>query len=250
MSRRALERASRAESIHKITLVALILAVFAAACTSSQGALVDDGNEAFVQGNYRDALESYRKAEVDAADEPEPYYNTGNALIRQQENEDAARHLQQALKTADPELAADIAFNLGNAHYEVGDFDAAAEAYIESLRFDPGAPDAKHNLELALQRVQEQEQEPDPPQDQEGDQDDPEQGDEEEEDADEGQEDEDGEEGEQGDDQEPPDSAEQEESLTEEQARQLLDALTQDTEALQQRPLFNGREPGRPAQDW
>ena len=36
------------------------------------------------------------------------YYNTGNALIRQQENEDAARHLQQALKTADPELAADI----------------------------------------------------------------------------------------------------------------------------------------------
>ena len=29
------------------------------------------------------------------------YYNTGNALIRRQENEDAARHLQQALKTAE-----------------------------------------------------------------------------------------------------------------------------------------------------
>ncbi len=237
--------------IPKITLVALILALFAvmaAACTSSQGALLDDGNEAFVQGNFRDALQSYRKAEVAAPDEPEPYYNTGNALIRQQENEDAARHLQQALKTADPELAADIAFNLGNAHYEDGDFDAAVAAYIESLRFDPGAPDAKHNLELALQRVQEQE--PDPEQEEEGEQPDPEpeeQGDEEEEDADDGQ---DGEDGEEGDNQDLPDQAGQEEALTEEQARQLLDTLTQDTEALQQRQLLNGDEPGRPAQDW
>jgi Ca-activated chloride channel homolog len=237
--------------IPKITLVALILAVFAAACTSSQAALVDDGNEAFVQGNFTDALQSYRKAEVDAPDEPEPYYNTGNVLIRQQENEDAARHLQQALKTADPELAAAVAFNLGNAHYEVGDFDAAAEAYIESLRLDPGAPDAKHNLELALQRVrEEQEQEPDPQEEQDGDQQDPEQSDEEEEDAEEGPDDEEGEEGEDGDEQDVPNPTEQQEALTEEQARQLLDALTQDTEALQQRQLLNGGEPGRPAQDW
>lgn len=233
--------------IIRFTLIALILAILATACTSSQGALVDDGNEAFVQGNFNDALQSYRKAEVDAPDEPEPYYNTGNVLIRQQENEDAVRHLQQALKTADPELAADVAFNLGNAHYEVGDFDAAAQAYIESLRLDPGAPDAKHNLELALQRVEEEQDQSEPPQEQEGDQEDPEQGDEEEEDADEGQ---DGEEGEEGDELEPPDPAEQEEALTEEQARQLLDALTQDTEALQQRQLINGGEPGRPAQDW
>ena len=233
--------------IHKITLIMMLALVLAAACTSGQAALVDDGNEAFVQGNFNDALQSYRKAEVDAPDEPEPYYNTGNVLIRQQENEDAARHLQQALKTADPELAADIAFNLGNAHYEVGDFDAAAEAYIESLRFDPGAPDAKHNLELALQRVQEEEDQPDDQDEQDGDQDDPEQGEEEEEDADEGQGDE---EGEEGDEQDLPDQAEQDEPLTEEQARQLLDTLTQDTEALQQRQLLNGDEPGRPAQDW
>ncbi len=236
-------RARRGTLIAKFALL-LGVAVLAAACTSSQGALLDEGNEAFVRGDFSEALESYNKAEVDSPDEPEPYYNTGNALIRRQENEDAARHLQQALKTADPELAANAAFNLGNAHYELGDFDAAAAAYIESLRLDPGAPDAKHNLELALQRVAEQEATD--PQDEEGQQDDEQQGDEEEDPAD-GEEEQD-DEGAEGDDQGEP--APQDEALTEEQARQLLDALTQDAETLPQRLQFNGGDPRRPAQDW
>jgi Ca-activated chloride channel family protein len=222
-------------------MLAVFAAILAAACASSQSELLEDGNEAFVQGDFDEALESYHKAEVDAPDEPEPYYNAGNSLIRRQENEDAARHLQQALKTADPELAVDAAFNLGNAHFELGDFDAAAEAYIESLRLDPGAPDAKHNLELALQRGQEQGSTD--PQDEEGEQSDPQEGEEEEDSTD-------GQDSEESDEQDPSDPSEQNEALTEAQARQLLDALMQDSEALQQHLQFNDGDPSRPAQDW
>ncbi len=227
--------------IVRLTILAVFAAILAAACASSQSKSLEDGNEAFVQGDFDEALESYHKAEVDAPDEPEPYYNVGNSLIRQQKNEDAVRHLQQALKTSDPDLVVDAAFNLGNAHFELGDFDAAAEAYIESLRLDPGAPDAKHNLELALQRGQEQGSTD--PQNEEGEQSDP-QGGEDEDDSTDGQD------SEESDEQDPSDPSEQNEALTEEQARQLLDALTQDSEALQQRLQFNGGDPRRPAQDW
>lgn len=232
----------------KVFAIALIAAMLAAACVSPQGALLDEGNAAFETGDFDAAAQSYQKAQVESPDVAEPYYNAGNALLRRQENEDAVRHLQQALKTADPELTSDAAFNLGNAHFEQGDFDAAVEAYKESLRVDPGAPDAKHNLELALQRAEEQQQ--DETQTEDGEEEEDARGGEQDERPDEGQ---DEEETEPAD--EPPQPGEspqdtQDDALTEEQARRLLDALAQDAEALQQRLQFNGGDPRRPAQDW
>ncbi len=226
-------------------LAAALGLALAAGCASGQGALVSRGNDEFERGDYREAARSYQRAAVEQPDVPEPYYNAGNALHRQQRNAEAARHLEQAMETAGTELGADAAFSLGNAHFRAGDYEAAADAYRRSLRLDPWAQDAKHNLELALGRIESESEdeedsaaEPRPtPQPQAGDS---------------PQEPGDGEPqgGEGGGDESPSDPAGQEEPLTEEQARRLLEALSEDAGTLDQRLRTGISAPVRPEQDW
>lgn len=211
------------------------------ACGSSQSDLVGQGNRAFEEGDFDAATQRYQRAEVEAPDLSQPYYNAGNSLLRQDKPEDAVRHLEQALRTAGPELGADAAFNLGNAYFESGDYDAAAQAYADSLRLAPEELDAKHNLELALQRMQqdrvEPQESPEPEEQGEGeDEDQPDPQEQREED--------------QAGDETDSSPTEQQEVLTEEQAHRLLEALSQDADTLEQRLQFGTGQSLDPAQDW
>ena len=223
-----------------VVVGAVLSILSAAACASPQSELVGQGNSAFEQGDFDAATHRYQRAEVEAPDAPEPYYNAGNSLLRQDRAEEAARHLEQALGGAGHELGADAAFNLGNAYFESGDYAAAAEAYADSLRRAPEEMDAKHNLELALQRMGqdqvEPEESPEPVDQGDGedeDQPDPRQQEEE-----------------QSGDETESSPAQQQEALTEEQAHRLLESLSQDAETLEQRLQFGTGRSLEPAQDW
>ena len=51
------------------------------------------------------------------------------------------------------------AYNLGNAAFTQGDAAAAAEYYRQAIRIDPNQADARHNLELALRKLEAQNKE-------------------------------------------------------------------------------------------
>jgi len=68
----------------------------------------------------------------------------------------ALAQTEQALKTADPALATQAWYNLGNAFFGAEKWPQAVEAYKEALRLRPGDGEAKHNLELALQKLEQQ----------------------------------------------------------------------------------------------
>ena len=90
---------------------------------------------------------------------PEPAYNSGNALYRQELYDEARSRYDNSLETARPELSQNVAFNTGNSLFQFEAFEDAVEAYKQALRLDPNDEDAKHNLELALKRIEEREQE-------------------------------------------------------------------------------------------
>jgi tetratricopeptide (TPR) repeat protein len=121
------------------------------------------GNRAYRRGAIGEAVERYREAIAATGGSARLRYNLGTALLSLGEPEQAAEEFRAALEAASPELRARAFYNLGNAlarttgagSATADDLRAAIEAYRRSLLLDPAGDDARWNLELALQRLQE-----------------------------------------------------------------------------------------------
>ena len=143
-------------TIHFMKKLILLLFIFLlTACGQSVEKLNNRGNEAFVEQDYQAALEAYRSAQVEEPDTPEPYYNAANTFYRQDDYQQANLQVQQALRSAENNLAQSSFYNLGNTYFQSQHFEQAVEAYKQSLRLNPNDQDAKYNLELALQAIAE-----------------------------------------------------------------------------------------------
>ncbi len=208
------------------------------------------GNEHFDNAAYAEALDDYRQAQVAAPDRPEPYYNAANAYNRQGEVAGAQAQTDQALKTAEDELAAQAWYNLGNAYFDAQQWQAAVEAYKEALRITPDDQDAKYNLELALQQLQESQEQQEQDQEQEESEEQQAQQDDEENDS-EGEQEQQSSESEEEQQQQEGGQQQQETQMTPEQARQLLQAILGDSETLQERLQRMYQAPGgAPEEEW
>ncbi|MCB0251017.1 MAG: tetratricopeptide repeat protein, partial [Anaerolineae bacterium] len=142
-----------------LILAMLTSALLAGACSASAPKLTDAGNEAFTQEAYDEALQAYQEAQVKSPELAEPYYNAANALYRQGNYEEALKQLQKALQVSESDaLAQNAHFNAGNAAFNGEDWQAAVDDYTAALLRNPDDQDAKVNLELALQKLQEQQQ--------------------------------------------------------------------------------------------
>jgi Ca-activated chloride channel family protein len=142
-------------------LLAILIPPFLFASTAfadSAGSRNQAGNRLFEQGKYQDAEKAYLDAQVTMPGKPELSYNLGNSLIKQKKYDQALQSLRLALSRGDRNLQANSWYNAGNALYETGNFQDSAQAFIQSLRLNPSDRDAKHNLELALKKMQEQQQ--------------------------------------------------------------------------------------------
>ena len=239
-------------AVMALALIAALLASSLLACGRQTPQANSQGNDAFEAQDYSGAIEAYRRAQESSPDLPEPFYNSGNAQYRQESYDDALSSYDQAQLNAGEELTGGIHFNRGNVHVNREAYGEAAEAYKEVLRLNPDDADAKHNLELTLRQMQ-REQEQQEQQGQQDQQDQQQQGEQEqqqsgeqeqeEQDSQDGQDEQeqpeaeqDGEQEQQQDGQQQPQpgpGGEQPPPLTEEQARQLLEAVGNDAETLQ-----------------
>lgn len=149
------------EKFDRVLLVAagvVFLVLANAGCGRSAAELNNQGNEAFDNQDYHTSLESYQQAHWESPELAEPVYNSGNSYYRQQGFDEAQESYENALAIADKTLTQNIMFNLGNALFSALRFDEAIEAYKQALRIDPDDMDAKHNLELVLREQQDQDE--------------------------------------------------------------------------------------------
>jgi len=236
----------------------LLLAVVAlAGCGQSAETLNNKGNEAFAGQDYEGALTAYLGAQEDVPEMAEPHYNAANSHYRMEDYQQAQQEIEQALVGEESQQALDqhSYYNLGNTFFQAQQFEPAIEAYKEALRLNPDDLQAKQNLELALRQLQQQEQEQQKQEEQEQDQADQRSDDEqqsEDQQSEEEQEQDQQSDGDQESDEEQAEGQPQQlEGLTEEQARQLLEAAAEGAESLeeflQQILVVPG---GSPLEDW
>ena len=100
--------------------------------------------QAFQQQEYEQAAELFNDA-----------YRRGVALYKNERYAEAAQAFKQVERD---NVKADALYNLGNAHFQQQQYDQAIAAYKDSLKQDPNNEDARHNLAVAEQVKQQQEQ--------------------------------------------------------------------------------------------
>lgn len=95
------------------------------------------------------------------------YFNLAASLLAANQPDSAMMYFEQLSKSStDKSIVSQSHFNMGNIHYEKGDYKSALDAYSSALRVMPNNYRAQYNLSLALLHLPPQDQ-----QDQQKDQD-------------------------------------------------------------------------------
>jgi tetratricopeptide (TPR) repeat protein len=163
-ARRAWAWGRRAALPAVLAAAALAIARVPAADAASARSRVEAGNTLFRDGHFAEARERYLAAQADRPDAAEIEFNIGDSFYGEGAFPNAAgifaKSLErfQAAKKRDPALVASAAYNLGNALFKAEKADEAIESYKRALRADPTDVDAKHNLEYAMRKKEEKEQ--------------------------------------------------------------------------------------------
>ncbi|MCD4655690.1 tetratricopeptide repeat protein [bacterium] len=112
------------------------------------------GNEAVKNGEISSAAEAYEKASKVEPGNERVLYNKALANLLQEKPEEALKQLETAVGSNDLEVRTRAFYNKGCVELQSNDPAAAAESFTESLKLNPEDEDAKVNLEIALQILQ------------------------------------------------------------------------------------------------
>lgn len=122
---------------------------------------IRQGNGKYSDEKFPDSEILYRKA-IDANKmSGDALFNLGDALYKQNKFDEAGKQfMDNAQKAKADDKKADSYYNLGNSLLKADKLKESISAYKNSLRLNPGNPEAKYNLAYAqdLLRMQEQQQ--------------------------------------------------------------------------------------------
>ena len=148
-------RAARAAHVFPIA-VALLPLLAAWNPLERPNRAVTDGNASLQQGKAEEALAHYDRAAAALPADPAVHFNRGTALFALSRYDEAIAELMRATESKAPSLKAAAFYNLGNSYFKADRYPDAIAAYKHSLALAPSDMRAKWNLELALQKKQEE----------------------------------------------------------------------------------------------
>jgi len=113
------------------------------------------GRDLFAQQQYEAALQAFETARAMNPDDPRLSLAVGETLFELARFDEAITEFQRALVLSDSaELRAESLYNAGTSWLAFGDPAKSSESLLQSLRLDPEQPDALHNLEIAMNMLQ------------------------------------------------------------------------------------------------
>ena len=109
------------------------------------------GKQEEAQGEYKKAVETYKKYLADNPDDAEAHYALGQTYAGLGQYSEAIREYREATKRKDDD--SDMYYDLGVAHTKLAQYDAAAAAFSKSLELDPDNYRAQDGLDDAKEGI-------------------------------------------------------------------------------------------------
>jgi Ca-activated chloride channel family protein len=116
-----------------------------------------DGIAAYERGDFEQALKHFTDAQLNAPDNPATLFNVADAYYKTGNFDAAAEHYKQVLETNDNQLKRKALYNLGNTAFRRGQAKEAIGHYEAALAIDPDDRQTKENLNF-VKKVMEQQQ--------------------------------------------------------------------------------------------
>ena len=142
----------------KTMLVPLLAALMLVPPPSADANDTRDGIAAYEKGDFDKALKHFTDAQLNAPDKPETLYNVADAYYKIGNFDAAAEHYKQALETEDRQLKRKALYNLGNVEFRRGRAKEAIGHYEAALAIDPNDRQAKENLAFVKKAMEQQQQ--------------------------------------------------------------------------------------------
>ncbi len=149
---------SSQSTIRPVYYILLILPFFLIGWIGDWSQAIKRGNAHYEAEAYDAALEAYQSAAENRPEDAIARYNLGTTLYQKEQFEKAADEFRRSLDASDLVRRAQGYYNLGNAQIQLNDIEGAIRSYKSALRLNPADLDAKHNLELALERLEQESQ--------------------------------------------------------------------------------------------
>ena len=118
------------------------------------------GNRLYKKSEYAGSEGMYRRAQAQDKSTYDSGFNLGDALYKQGRFGEAAEEFNRAASgsTDDSLKQAQSFYNLGNSLLKDQKFEESIKAYINSLMLDPENPETKYNLAYAQDQLKKQEE--------------------------------------------------------------------------------------------
>ncbi len=117
-----------------------------------------EGIAAYEKEAFEQALKHFTDAQLKSPDQPQMLYNVADAYYKTGNFEAAAEHYRQVLETEDTGLKHKALYNLGNTEFRQGNAKEAVGHYEAALSIDPDDKLAKENLEFVKKVLEQQKQ--------------------------------------------------------------------------------------------
>ncbi len=146
-------------AVEKRYLLALLLILFSFMSFAQQDKkLLRDGNKLYEAKKFTEADSLYRQA-LGTKQSTEGAFNLGDALFQQGKYDDAAQQFQSITsQDVDKETKAKAYHNLGNSLLQSKKYQESVDAYKNALRANPSDDDTKYNLAYAQKKLIQQQQ--------------------------------------------------------------------------------------------
>lgn len=145
--------------VKALLALAIGLAVVGPASAQNGDALIRSGNRYYKKKQIDQSLKQYQDATKKAPDDPTANYNLGNAQFRKNSFDDAVKSYDATVAhSSDKAVQEKALYNKGVAMIKQKKLEESIDAWKSALKIDPNDVDARENLTKALEEKKKQQQ--------------------------------------------------------------------------------------------
>ena len=137
----------------------LLISIGIVLLIAGQAASDENPDKLYRQGRFEEAEKIYTRKDMDNPKDVRYRFNRGCAAYQKSDFQGAmASFSSVARRIEDDEIRFKAAYNMGNAAFKQNDYTSAYELYKTALRYKPDSVNARHNFELTLRALKQQEE--------------------------------------------------------------------------------------------